>query len=130
MVHGEGIENYMNDAPVDVAVDDSSATTLTGKALPVTGYVAFYDLNWNERWSSTVGYSRVDIDNTNLQHPNAFKSGQYALGNLMYYPVKNVMIGGEVQWGQRENKDGFTSDDLRFQFSAKYNFSMTFGGGR
>ena len=130
VVYGEGIENYMNDAPVDVAVDDSSATTLTGKALPVTGYVAFYDVNWNERWSSSVGYSRVDIDNTNLQHPNAFKSGQYALGNLMYYPVKNVMVGGEVQWGQRENKDGFTSDDLRFQFSAKYNFSMMLGGGK
>ena len=48
----------------------------------------------------------------------------------MCYPVKNVMTGFEVQWGQRENKDGFTSDDLRIQFTAKYNFSAMLGGGR
>ena len=50
----------------------------------------------------------------------------------MFYPVKNVMFGPEIQWGQRENsRDGFTSDDLRFQFTVKYNFghTFTFGGG-
>jgi hypothetical protein len=128
VVYGEGIENYMNDAPVDVAVDSIGPTNLEGKALPVLGIVAFYDVQWNERWSSTAGYSSVDIDNTNGQRPDAFKRGQYALANLLYYPAKNVMVGGEVQWGDRENKGGFTSDDLRFQFSAKYNFSTSFGG--
>ena len=34
------------------------------------------------------------------------------------------MFGPEIQWGKRENfRDGFTSDDLRIQFSVKYNFS-------
>jgi len=128
VVYGEGIENYMNDAPVDVAVDSLGPSSFEGKALPVLGITAFYDVNWNDRWSSTVGYSSVDIDNTNGQRPDAYKRGQYALGNLMYYPVKNVMLGGEVQWGDREDKGGFTSDDLRFQFSAKYNFSTMLGG--
>src|SRR5262249_33861626 len=77
VVYGEGIENYMNDAPVDVAVDSTGpgATQFKGKALPVTGIVAFYDVQWNERWSSTAGYSSVDIDNTNAQRPDAFKRG-------------------------------------------------------
>jgi hypothetical protein len=70
----------------------------------------------------------LDIDNSNGQTASAFKKGQYALANLMYYPVKNVMAGLEVQWGDRENKDGYTSDDMRVQFSAKYNFSKMFGG--
>jgi hypothetical protein len=70
----------------------------------------------------------VDIDNTNGQRPDAFKRGQYALANLLYYPAKNVMVGGELQWGDREDKGGFTSDDLRFQVSAKYNFSTSIGG--
>jgi len=128
VVYGEGIENYMNDAPVDVAPDSLSPTNIEGKALPVLGIVAFYDVQWNERWSSTAGYSSVDIDNTNGQRPDAFKRGQYALANLLYYPAKNVMVGGELQWGDREDKGGFTSDDLRFQVSAKYNFSTSIGG--
>jgi hypothetical protein len=70
----------------------------------------------------------LDTDPTDLQAPDAFKKGQYGLGNLMFYPVKGVMMGGELQWGDRENKDGYTSDDFRVQFSAKYNFSGTFGG--
>jgi len=41
----------------------------------------------------------------------------------------DVMVGGEVQWGKRENfRDDFTSDDVRFQFSARYNFSTSIGG--
>jgi hypothetical protein len=39
------------------------------------------------------------------------------------------MLGPEVQWGKRENfRDGFSSDDFRIQFSAKYNFSLSLGG--
>ena len=126
-VYGEGIQNYMNDAPVDVGVEVTAGDT-TGVALPLTGVSAFYDVSWNDRWSSTVGYSMLDIDNSNGQGATAFKKGQYALANLMYYPVKNVMAGLELQWGDRENKNGFTSDDMRFQFTAKYNFSKMFGG--
>ena len=131
VVYGEGIENYMNDATVDIGVVDNPGDPVTpvkGEALPLLGISAFYDITWNERWTSTVGYSMLDLDNTNAQRPDAFMKGQYALANLMYYPVKNVMMGGEVQWGDRENKGGFTSDDLRIQFSAKYNFSKMFGG--
>jgi hypothetical protein len=71
----------------------------------------------------------VDIDNSNLQAPAAFKTGQYALTNLLYYPVKNVMAGFEFLWGRRNNfSDGFAVNDYRLQFSAKYNFSFEVGG--
>ena len=132
VVYGEGVENYMNDAPVDVGLQThlgSPSRPVDGKALPVLGIVAFYDVNWNEHFSSAFGYSRVDIDNSNLQTPAAFKTGQYALGNLLWYPAKNVMTGLEFLWGRRTNNtDGFSSDDYRIQFSAKYNFSFELGG--
>jgi hypothetical protein len=70
----------------------------------------------------------VDIDNSSGQAGTAFRTGQYALANLLYYPAKNVMVGGEIQWGDRENKNGFKSEDVRYQFSARYNFSTTIGG--
>ena len=91
--------------------------------------MVFLDHTWNEKYSTSVGYSRQDIDNTDAMAPSSFKSGQYFLGNLLYYPVPNVMLGGELQWGRRENfTDGFESDAVKLQFSFKYNFSMKVGG--
>jgi hypothetical protein len=132
VVYGEGIENYFNDAPVDVGIrlnPSNRVTPILGEALPALGIVAFLDLNWSDRWTSTVGYSQVDITNSDGQSANAFHKGHYALGNILYYPMKNVFLGPELQWGKRENfSDGFTSDDVRIQFSVKYNFSLSIGG--
>jgi len=131
-VFGEGIENYMNDAPADVAprinIGDPRRP-IVGEALPLVGITAFVDITWSEKMSSSVGYSMIDIDTTDGQAASAFKHGDYALANVMFYPVKGLMYGPELQWGRRENaRDGFTSDDVRVQFSVKYNFSRTFGG--
>ena len=130
-VYGHGVENYMNDAPVDVGIQNNFSNTKTpvlGKALPALGLTAFLDLNWSEKFTSTIGYSRVDISTTDGQAATAFKSGQYALTNLLYYPVKNVMLGPEFQWGYRDNKTGWHVPDYRIQFSAKYNFNFKVGG--
>jgi hypothetical protein len=131
-LYGEGVENYMNDATDDVGVvaNPGDATQpLVGELLPVLGLVAFYDVNWNPRWSSTVGYSMVDIDNTEGQTDDAFHRGHYALVNLLHYPAKNLMVGLEGQYAKRENfKDGWTVDDFRVQFSAKYSFAYEMGG--
>jgi hypothetical protein len=131
VVYGEGIQNYMNDAPVDIGVDTTGVAShpFDGDPLPILGVVAFLDHWWNDKWSSSAGYSLVDIDNSDGQDPDAYRRGHYALGNLLYYPVPNVMMGAEFQWARRENNsDGFTSDDYRIQFSAKYNFSSKLGG--
>jgi outer membrane DcaP-like protein len=130
-VFGQGIQNYMNDAPVDVGIEltpgGDPRRPITGVALPMWSMVAFLDHNWNKRFSTAVGYSMLDIDNSNGQAANAFRRGHYALANLLFYPVENAMFGGELQWGRRENfLDGFKSDDFRVQFSFRYNFSKLF----
>ena len=82
-------------------------------------------------YSSAIGYSWQDNDNTDAQAPDAFSVGHYALGNLLYTPVPNVMMGAELQWGRRENfSDGFESDGFKLQFSFKYNFSHKILGGQ
>ena len=131
-VVGEGIQNSMNDSPVDIGIENNPqnpVTPIVGKALPITALSLFVDHTWNAKFSSAVGYSRQDNDNSDGQAPNAFKTGQYALGNLLYTPVPNAMVGVELQWGRRTNfSDGFSSDGLKLQFSFKYNFSHKFGG--
>ncbi len=130
VLYGEGIENYMNDATTDVGIKNNfgnPAKPILGVALPVTGIVAFLDHNWNEKFSTSIGYSSVAIDNADGSANNAFKKGQYAIANLLYTPVPGVMAGVEFQYGDRENfKDGFSTSITKLQFSFKYNFSHTF----
>jgi hypothetical protein len=131
-VFGEGIQNYMNDSPVDVGIVNNFGDPLRpieGKAIPIQGFVGFVDVNWNSEFSSTFGYSWQENDNLEAQAPNAFRTGHYLLGNILHYPAPNVMVGGELQWGRRENfSDGFTADGLKLQVSFKYNFSVKLGG--
>jgi hypothetical protein len=131
-VFGEGIQNYMNDSPVDVAAVRNPGNTRTpfeGEAIPITGVVAFLDHNWNAKMSTAIGYSGQWNDNTSGQTPDSFQNGHYVLGNLLYSPVPNAMVGVELQWGRRENfTDGFTSDATKIQVSFKYNFSARIGG--
>lgn len=130
VVYGEGIQNYMNDAPVDVGIEtnfENENTPIKGVALPLLGVVAFLDHTWNDKFTSSIGYSMIDIDNSNGQADDAFKKGQYAIANLMWYPAKNVMMGAELQWGDRENfRDDYNPSITKLQFSFKYNFSETF----
>jgi len=131
-VFGEGIQNYMNDSPVDIGIVNNVANPrqpILGKTIPIYGLVAFLDHNWNSQYSTAIGYSMQDNDNREAQAPNSFQRGHYALGNLLYSPAPNVMVGGELQWGRRENfSDGFKSDGFKVQFSFKYNFSYKLGG--
>ena len=129
--YGKGDENYMNDAPIDIAprLTTNIHRPLTGEPLPNFGIVAFYDRYWNKQWSSSVGFSLLNITNATLQLPDSFRRGMYGLANLLYYPVDNVMVGGEFIWGRRDNfTDHWTYDDYRVQFSFRYNFSFKFGG--
>ena len=132
VAYGHGVENYWNDAPVDVGIQNNpgnAVTPVVGKPLPILGIVAFMDFNWNAKFTSSAGYSLVDIKNTDAQAASAFKRGQYALANVLYYPAANLFLGPEVQWGKRENySDGFSSDDVRIQFSVKYSFKYQLGG--
>ncbi len=132
LVYGEGIENYFNDAPIDVGLKrnpGNAVTPVVGEALPAFGLVLFVDHAWSKRFTTAAGYSRVDITNSEGQAPNAYKNGQYALVNLLCTPAANVMLGGEFQWTRRQNfSDGFGVDDFRLQFSLKYNFATRVGG--
>ena len=129
---GEGVQNEMNDSPVDIGIANNPGDPVrpvVGQAIPIVAYSVFLDHTWNERLTSAIGYSWQDNDNTDAQAPDAFRVGKYALGNVLYTPAPNVMVGGELQWGRRENfSDGFESDGFKIQFSFKYNFSWKLGG--
>jgi hypothetical protein len=131
-VYGEGIQNYFNDAPVDVGVVNQLTnlrTPVTGEALPIFGAVLYDDHAWNDHFSTAIGWSMTNIDNSDAQSANAFHNGQYASTNLLWTPTSNFMMGGEVQYARRSNfTNDFTFNQVKLQFSVKYSYSQLFGG--
>jgi hypothetical protein len=129
VVHGYGIASYMNDGGMDLApnaaVQSGTPTpALSAEAVPLTGVMAYYDHYWNSKFSSSIGYSLVEVKNTNFQEATTFHKAQYASANLLWYAAKNVMLGAELMWGDRTDNGGQTGDDVRVQFSAKYDFGV------
>jgi len=123
-VLGSGIENYMNDGPIDIGIQNNFSDPVKpvkGVPLPVTGIMAFFDKQWSQKFSSSVGYSLSAISNSDGQDSTAFRRGQYALANLLYYPVEKAMMGVEIQYASRDNYlDGWKTGILKVQFSFTY----------
>jgi hypothetical protein len=127
LLYGKGIESYIRDAPSDIGIKSTGSNTIEGVALPVTGFVSFYDHYWNKKFSSTLGYSFVKIDNSNGQAANAFKFGEYAITNLIYTPHKDIILELQLQYLDRKNfNDGWKATDPRIQFSFRFNFAQKF----
>lgn len=133
-VYGQGIENYMNDAPVDVAPifdPNSPVQPLRGRAIPMYSFTAYLDHNWSEKWTSALGYSQLQMQNTSLQTPDAFHLGQYASANLLCSPIKNFLTGGEFQFGRRTNmSNNYHANDYRVVVSFKYSFDFRIVGAK
>jgi hypothetical protein len=123
VVYGEGIGNYMNDGGIDIAPDSADITTAGAETVPLWGISTYYDHYWNDKWSTSLGWSMTDLDTTDGQAQNEFKQGQIAQINLLHYPVDHVMLGTEFIWGQREDISGNTGTDYRIQFSLKVDFN-------
>ena len=122
VVYGEGIGNYMNDGGIDIAPSTDNLNTARAEAVPLLGISAYYDHYWNEQWSTSIGWSMNDLDNSAGQSGSEFAKGQIAQINLLHTPRENVMLGTEFIWGERQDVDGAKGDDYRIQFSLKVGF--------
>lgn len=132
-VFGEGIQNYMNDSTADVAIiDDPNSPGTPGgtELIPMWGLTVFYDLAWNNAFSTAMGYSQLSLDyDGTAVTADTFSEGRYALVNLLYSPVDKIMYGVELQYGGRKNfADDWDYDTFRVQCSFKYLFSAKIGG--
>jgi hypothetical protein len=135
VVYGEGIASYMNDGGTDLGPKANPVVTppivgaplppgsLRGDVLPLLGLMAYYDHYWNDQWSTSLGWSMVDVDNTSFQQADAFNSAQYASANILWTPDKRILAGAELLWGNRKDFNGNKGDDTRVQFTFKYSFS-------
>jgi hypothetical protein len=116
--YGRGIASFSNDCCYDLGPNEQ----LRAKTLPLFDWLVYYDHYWSDKWSSSIGYSQNTQTNSAGQFDTEQHRGSYASVNLLYKPLQNVLVGAEVLWGERENKDGKTGSDDRIQFSTKVSF--------
>ncbi len=132
-VIGRGVQNYMNDAPTDIAIQKNFSNPeapVKGVTLPIAGFSTYLSHQWNKKFSSTIGFSIVNTGNSDGQTADSFRKGYYGSGNLLYYPAPNVVAGAEVIWIKRENyNDGWNTSATKIQFTFKYSFSKAFYAG-
>ena len=138
VVYGEGIASYMNDGGMDLAPSAALGPPIPAPlpipipppnvlveatAVPLLGVSGYVDLQWTSELSSAIGYSLVEVENTNFQTGDAFHRGEYASANLLWAPDPRILTGLELLWGSRTDNDGANGEDMRMQFTFKVSFS-------
>ena len=102
---GKAIATYINDCCFDLA-PNAATPPAHATALPLIGWLIYYDHWWSKQWSSSIGFSQNIQQNTPGQLTDAQNQGYYASANLLWYPMQNVTLGVEGLWGERVNLNG------------------------
>ena len=128
VIAGQAIQNLMNDAPTDIGIENDPGNPdapVKGVPLPLISFSSYLNHQWSSKFSTALGYSAIFTGNSDGQKDDAFRQGHYASANLLYYPVRNLTAGLEVQWIRRVNyNDGWTADATKIQVSFRYSFSL------
>ncbi|RAJ75031.1 hypothetical protein CLV59_11077 [Chitinophaga dinghuensis] len=119
--YGKGIARYFNDlggGGYD-AVAKSKADIQT---IPVFAIMGFYDHWWSDQLSTSFGYGYLRLDDQRWQPVTDFRSTQYGVVNLLYYPSAFVKFGLEYLYGKHITIDKQSGDNSRLQVSMMYKF--------
>ena len=98
VVLGKGMANYMNHGPIDIGIENNFSDPerpIVGTPLPVLDYMAFLDMQWNEKFSSSAGYSFSGITNSDGQALSAYKTGSTCLPIYFITPLKMLWLGSK-----------------------------------
>lgn len=134
ITYGEGIGRYINDACCsyysDGAVDGDPTGGIDGgldangrlTSIPVTAGFAYYNKQWSKKWSSSIGYSYLAVDNLVTQKNKALKTSTYSSANIIWYPDSQVKAGVEVMYGDVQSKSNLEADNYRIQASVGFKY--------
>jgi hypothetical protein len=119
---GWGIGRYIQDTAgqgLDGQVDPTNRTFSTVYA---AGWSASYEHWFTEQWLSNLTYSQVLTGQDGGQPGNTYQGAKYLTVGLWFIPVRNMSIGLEFVWGERENLDGQSANANRINGLFQYNF--------
>jgi hypothetical protein len=119
---GWGIGRYIQDTAglgLDGQVDPATGAFDTVYAV---GWSASYEHWFNERWLTNVTYSPTLVGSTPGQLGSTYTGAKYLTAALWFIPIRNMSIGAEYVWGERENLDEQQGRADRVNALFQYNF--------
>jgi hypothetical protein len=119
---GWGIGRYIQDTAgqgLDAQVDPVTGAFDTVFAV---GWSASYEHWFTEKWLSNITYSQDFTGSTPDQPGNTYLGAKYFTLALWYVPLRNMSLGIEYVWGQREDTDGERAHANRINGLFQYNF--------
>jgi len=119
LTYGEGIGSLFNDFPPD-AVYDVARNEL--EPLKTLGLLFGYQHWWSPTFYSVGSYGWLKQDNEDVQLPTAYKETSYGSLSLVWAPDPRWLLGAEIDYGSREDKDGESGSDVRTVITGRLNF--------
>jgi hypothetical protein len=112
-------------------IQDTAALGLDGEVDPATkGFDTVYVAGWSasyehwfcESWLANVTYSGVLAASAPDQPGNTYVGAKYLAVSLWWIPFRNMSIGAEYLWGEREDLNGERGRANRANALVQYNF--------
>jgi DcaP outer membrane protein len=119
---GWGIGRYIQDTAgqgLDGQVDPATGGF---KTLYAAGWSASYEHWFSEMWLTNLTYSAVQVGSNGDQPGTTYEGAKYLAASLWYVPIRNMSIGIEYVWGQRDNLDELSGRANRINALFQYNF--------
>ncbi|NQU32536.1 MAG: porin [Bacteroidetes bacterium] len=121
-IAGKGVSNFIDDLSGGGynGVPDLNTNKLV--MLNSMGGFISYTHYWNNKFSSNLIFSYIELEKTPLLTTTDFRYSYYALANLFYSPFKRLNFGVEYNYGKLYVQDNQNGDANRLQFLAQFNF--------
>jgi hypothetical protein len=117
--YGEGTGGMGNDS----GFANSDAAFNANGELEALSYVSgllALTHRWNDQWRSTATYGYVDLDSTDPQTGDAYQTTTYASANIICQVRRQMSVGLEGLYGDKETKDGSSGELWRVQVGLVY----------
>jgi hypothetical protein len=119
---GYGIGRYIQDTAgqgLDGQVDPATGSFTT---IYASGWSASYEHWFTEKWLTNITYSGVTVGHNGDQPGDTYDGAKYLAVSLWWIPIRNMSIGIEYVWGEREDLDGQRAHANRINGLVQYNF--------
>lgn len=131
---GAGIGRYINDACCSYYASGDADTVATGgsdaginangelEPIPISAGYVYLDHQWNDEYTSSIGFGYVDIENIDSQRSRALNSSLYSNVNIIWNPTAMSRVGVELQYGEVESFRNEKADNFRLQTSIGFKY--------
>ena len=117
--YGEGYGTQLKGGPEEAIFDTTSVELDTIGISSIFGGIQHF---WTYKFLLILHDGHVNADNPASMPGDALDNTTYASVNLIWNPYKQLTLGFEYLWGQRENIDGASGTSNRFLFSSRLDF--------